>query len=162
MRSPLLLVVVVVYSLTSFSKVEPLSSADEIVCKKMWAFKVPKGQAPEACYIQSRKFLESIGIKIMLGSYEAYFARGSVYNSEKKCISLLRSIVDLTTWQKNEHSDVKILFENSGREDSLNRAYYTYETCMDYKAQLDRENGTSAATGTTSVKGASKKSGGVN
>jgi len=119
------------------------------VCHNMMDIKRPKGIKTSDCYEQAKEFLKAKNIKIMLGSYQAYFALSEKEPKQKICYDFLKDVV--TTSQKIELNDAKELFEND-KAQSLDQAFYSYQTCDDQRISEQKKNSAGSKTDKTSTK----------
>lgn len=106
------------------------------VCQRLQKIAKPKGITPDKCYGQAGEYLKTKKIKIMTGSYQAYFALSSEDKTQVTCASFLKAVVAST--QEQELDEAKELFEND-KAQSLDQAYYSYQTCMDKEAALQKQ-----------------------
>lgn len=100
------------------------------VCPQILKVKVKKGVVPELCYDQAKRYLKSRGIKVMTGSYQAYFALSSKDKSQNKCRNFLKDVVHTTSLFEIDDADQF----TSNRAYSLDRAFYSYLSCQEWKS----------------------------
>lgn len=118
---------------TAFAAEEKSDTKTIIVCRNLSKIIKPKGITPDGCYDQARDYLKEKGIKIMTGSYQAYFALSGEDKSQDVCRNFLKDVVIST--QKVELEEAKMLFEGD-RAQSLDQAYYSYQSCMDREKEM--------------------------
>lgn len=96
------------------------------VCRYLSHIPHPQNITPDQCYDQAKNYLLQNNIKIMTGSYEAYFALSEDDPSQKVCRTFLVNVVRST--QRLELSDARAIYGDD-RAQSLDRAYYSYQLC---------------------------------
>lgn len=109
------------------------------VCQRLQKIAKPKGITQDKCYGQAKDYLQKNSIKIMTGSYQAYFALSSEDKMQATCASFLKAVVAST--KEQELDEAKELFEND-KAQSLDQAYYSYQQCMDREAALRKQGST--------------------